>query len=386
MRSVCILGSTGSIGQQALEVITAFPDYFRVTALAADRQVDLLAAQARQTHAEVAVIGREALAPALRAALSGTSTRVLAGLDGLCEVANDSSSDVVLAAMVGAAGLLPLLTAARAGKTIALANKEPIVAAGELVMSAIRAGGAKLIPVDSEPSAIFQCLHGQDRDGVARLWITASGGALRHLSLAQLASVTPEQALRHPTWVMGPKITIDSATLMNKGLEVIEAHWLFDVPLTDIDIVIHPQSIVHSLVEFRDGALLAQLGMPSMRTPIQYALGYPERLPRNWAPLDLRTLGSLNFSTPDFSRFPCPALACNAARIGGDMPTCMNAANETAVAAFLSQRIGFLDIAQLVERAMTAHQATSSPTLETILATDLRVRHDVAQWCAMEDR
>ena len=383
MKSVCVLGSTGSIGRQTLDIISAFPDRFRVTALTADSQVERLAAQARQFHPQYAVIMREELAPALREALAGCDTRVLAGLDGLQEVAVDPACDIVIAAMVGAIGLLPLLAAISAGKTIALANKEPIVAAGQLIMEAVAEHHATLLPVDSEPSAIFQCLQGQHRGGLARVLLTASGGALKNLTPEQLAHVTPEQALRHPTWEMGSKITIDCATLMNKGLEVIEAHWLFGLPLGDIQIVIHPQSIVHSLVEFRDGSLLAQLGMPSMRTPIQYALGYPERLPHNWAPLDLFTTDTLTFAAPDFSRFPCPMLARQAALEGGTMPACLNAANEVAVAAFLEHRIGFPDIPRLVERAMAAHRSIARPSLETILAMDHAVREEVARWVRM---
>jgi len=380
MKSVCLLGSTGSIGRQALDIIAAFPDRFRVTALSANSRVELLAEQARRFTAPAAVIMREELAPALRETLAGTGTRVLAGMEGLQEIAADPEADIVLAGMVGAAGLLPLLAAARAGKTIALANKEPIVAAGELVMREIAEGGATLIPVDSEPSAIFQCLRGQDRGGLARLLLTASGGALRDLTPEQLKRVTPEQALRHPTWEMGPKITVDSATLMNKGLEVIEARWLFSVPLERIDIVIHPQSIVHSLVEFQDGSLLAQLGIPSMRTPIQYALGYPERLPHNWALLDLVKDGTLTFFEPDFSRFPCLMLARAAAEAGGTAPTCLNAADEVAVAAFLAGRIGFTDIHRLVEQALAGHSPIPHPMLDEILAVDRVVREKVGGW------
>ncbi len=382
MKSVCVLGSTGSIGTQALDILAAFPDRFRVTALTAHRQVELLAEQARRVHAGAAVIMDEALLPALRAALAGTETRALAGMDGLLEVAAEPACEIVLAAMVGAAGLLPLLAAARAGKTIALANKEPIVAAGQLVMQAVAEHGATLIPVDSEPSAIFQCLQGQDRGGVAELLLTASGGPLKAMSAEELERVTPEMALRHPTWSMGAKVTVDSATLMNKGLEVIEAHWLFGVPLAQIGIVIHPQSIIHSLVAFRDGSLLAQLGSPSMRTPIQYALGYPERLPHNWAPLSLAEVGSLTFAAPDFSRFPCPELARQAAVTGGTQPACLNAANEVAVAAFLAHRLGFLEIPRLVERALTAHRSIANPDLATVLAVDRAVREDVAHWIA----
>jgi 1-deoxy-D-xylulose-5-phosphate reductoisomerase len=372
-----LLGSTGSIGCQTLDVIAAFPDRFRVTALSAYSQVDLLADQARRFHASTAVIAREDLIPALREALAGTHTRVLGGMEGLCEVAANPAADMVVTAMVGAAGLLPLLAAAKAGKTIALANKEPLVAAGELVMAAVQEGQATLIPVDSEPSAIFQCLQGQDRCGLAKIILTASGGALKGLSPEQLERVTPEEALNHPTWRMGRKITIDSATLMNKGLEVIEAHWLFDVPIAQIHITIHPQSIVHSLVEFQDGSLLAQCGIPSMCTPIQYALGYPERLPHNWAPLDLEAVGTLTFQQPDFSRFPAPALARQAAAVGGTATTCLNAANEEAVIAFLDHHIGFMEIPRLVEKALTAHTPIPHPTLEQVLETDRKVRESV---------
>lgn len=380
MKSVCLLGSTGSIGCQALDIIAAFPERFSVQALSACSQVELLAEQARRFHAPIAVIMRKELAPALRELLAGTSTRVLAGMAGLVEAAADPDYDILLTGMVGADGLQPLLAAAVGGKTIALANKEPLVAAGELVMQAVETCGAEIIPVDSEPSAIFQCLQGQSRGGLAKLWLTASGGALKALTTEELERVTPEQALRHPTWSMGRKITVDSATLMNKGLEVIEAHWLFDVPVEQIDIVIHPQSIVHSLVEFRDGSLLAQLGRPSMRTPIQYALGYPERLPHNWAPLDLLTLGTLTFTAPDFTRFPCLALARDAALAGGIMPTCLNAANEAAVAAFLDHRIGFTAIPRLVERALTEQSNIPHPTLDEVLGVDREVKAKVREW------
>lgn len=382
MKSICILGSTGSIGRQALEIVAAFPDRFRVTAVAADRQVDLLAAQARRFGAARAVIMREALLPALRDALAGTDTEALCGMEALVDTAADPESDTVLAAMVGAAGLLPVMAAAAQGKRIALANKEPIVAAGPLMLDAVARGGAMLLPVDSEPSAIFQCLQGQDRGGLARLVLTASGGPFRGYTPEQLATVTPEQALDHPTWRMGQKITVDSATLMNKGLEVIEARWFFDLPLDHIDIVIHPQSIIHSLVEFQDGSLLAQLGMPSMCTPIQYALSYPERLPHNWAPLDLARIGTLQFQAPDFSRFPCLALARQAGNIGGTMPAVLNAANEVAVSAFLDHRIGFMEIPCVIERLMAKHTPMASPTLDDILAVDRETRELADAWVA----
>ncbi|MHB9024930.1 MAG: 1-deoxy-D-xylulose-5-phosphate reductoisomerase [Armatimonadota bacterium] len=379
MRSICLLGATGSIGSQALDIIAAFPDRFRVSALAAHSQVEPLAAAARRFNAQAAVIACEELLPDLQRALAGSGIRALAGMDGLLEVAA-GDYDILLAAMVGAAGLLPLLKAAELGKTITLANKEPIVAAGGLVMQAVADGGATLIPVDSEPSAIFQCLQGQDCPALAKIILTASGGPLKGLTPEQLEAVTPEQALRHPTWQMGAKITVDSATLMNKGLEVIEAHWLFGLPPAQIGVVIHPQSIIHSLVEFHDGSLLAQLGIPTMRTPIQYALSYPERLPHNWAPLDLQQIGTLTFSAPDFSRFPCLALAREAAVQGGTLPTCLNAADEAAVAAFLAGQIGFMDIPRLVERALAAHQRIESPTLDDVLSVDQTVRVQVAHW------
>jgi 1-deoxy-D-xylulose-5-phosphate reductoisomerase len=380
MKAVSVLGSTGSIGRQTLDIIAAFPDRFRIAALTADSQVALLAAQARQFGAPVAVIGRPDLLPALRDALTGTSTRALAGLEGVCTAAALPEADLVMAALVGAIGLRPLLVALEAGKCVALANKEPLVAAGALVMATAARTQAPLLPVDSEPSAIFQCLQGQDRASIARLWLTASGGALKGLSTEALAAVTPAQALRHPTWTMGPKITIDSATLMNKGLELIEAHWLFGLPLSRIQFVIHPQSLVHSLVEFHDGALLAQLGTPTMHTPIQYALSYPERLPRDWAPLDLLHLSGLTFHAPDFSRFPCPALARTAGEIGGTAPTCLNAANEVAVQAFLDGHLTFCAIPQLIERALTAHTPIPAPSLEEILAVDQEVRAETKTW------
>lgn len=383
MKSLCILGSTGSIGRQALDIVAKFPDRFAIIALTANSQVTLLAAQARQFHARYAVIMREELASQLTALLVGTSTQVLAGMEGLLQVATMRECDMVVAAMVGAVGLQPILAAAQAGKAIALANKEPIVAAGEMIMKAVADGQATLLPVDSEPSAIFQCLQGHDRAGLARIWLTASGGALQHLSLEELTKVTPQQALKHPTWAMGEKITIDSATLMNKGLEVIEAHWLFNVPLQDIQVVIHPQSIIHSFIEFHDGVFLAQLGMPCMRTPIQYALSYPERLVNNWASLDLTQLNTLTFMQPDFSRFPCPRLAQQAAITGGTMPACLNAANEVAVMAFLQERIGFREIPQLVERALEDHQMIAHPDLTTILAVDVETREKVMRWAGI---
>lgn len=383
MKSVCVLGSTGSIGQQTLDILAEFPDRFAVSALTANSQVELLATQARRFRPRCAVIMRTDLAPVLADALAGTETRVLAGMSGLLEATADPACDLVLTAMVGSIGLLPLLAAAEAGKTIALANKEPLVAAGRLVMETVARHGATLLPVDSEPSAIFQCLQGQDRGGLARILLTASGGALKALRHEELARVTPEEALRHPTWAMGPKITIDSATLMNKGLEIIEAHWLFAVPLQQIQVIIHPQSVVHSLVEFQDGSLLAQLGTPSMRTPIQYALGYPARLPYNWAPLDLFQTRELTFAAPDFARFPCPMLAGQAAIEGGTMPACLNAANEAAVAAFLERRIGFLDIPRLIERALVAHDSIPHPSLDDILAVDREVRVRVARWTGL---
>ena len=374
VKGVAILGSTGSIGRQTLGVIEAACDRFAAVALAAARNVEALAAQARRFRPELAAVLDESLAPELEARLEGAGVRVAAGSQGVAEAATLSGAEVVVGAISGMAGLAPVLAAIRSGKRLALANKEPLVAAGGIVMAEARRCGAEIIPVDSEHSAVFQCLLGHRREEVRRLILTASGGALRDLSQAQLSAVTPRQALAHPTWDMGPKVTVDSATLMNKGLEVIEAQWLFGVPVDAIEVVMHRQSIVHSLVEFVDGATLAQLSQPDMRLPIQYALGFPQRVPIRRGALEMRDLSELTFGAVDLDRYPCLRLAYEAARRGGTAPAALNAADEVAVQAFLAGRIGFLDIARIIESALDQHAPGPADTLERVVAADMEVR------------
>lgn len=374
MKKIAILGATGSIGRQTVDVVLAHPDNFAVTTVTANRSVDELAQIAIAVGAKKAVIADESLYNELKIALTGTSIEVAAGRNEIVNAAI-GDDDIIMAAMVGAAGLSPLIAALRAGKTIALANKEPLVAAGEIIMDTAKKNGATIIPVDSEPSAIFQCMMGQSIKSLAKIWLTASGGALKHLSSFELERVTPDMALQHPTWQMGRKITIDSATLMNKGLEMIEAHWLFGVPACDIEIIIHPQSILHSLVEFCDGTMLAQMGLPTMLTPIQFALGYPDRLAKNWAPLRLAELGMVTFQQLDTTRFPAPDIARKAIEIGGNCPACLNAANEIVVEAFLNKKIGFMDITRVVAKMLDTYQSIiNNPTLDDLINTDNEVR------------
>ena len=372
-RSISLLGSTGSIGRQTLEVAAALD--LPVRALTAHRSVELLEEQARRFQPELAVCVDEAAAADLKVRLSDTSVRVLSGEEGLLEAAALPSADTVVTAVVGIAGLRPTLAAIRAGKRIALANKETMVCAGELVMAEARRWGAEIVPVDSEHSAIFQCLQGcKDRGEVKRLILTASGGPFFGRSREELEGVTLEQALKHPNWAMGAKITVDSATLMNKGLEFIEAMRLYELPPEKISIVVHRESIVHSLVEYCDNAVLAQLGAADMRLPIQYALTWPERAPGPAEPLDLLTCPSLTFQAPDPEAFPCLALALEAARTGGTATAILNGANEAAVGLFLDRRIGFMDIARQVERAMEQVPVIQSPDLEEIFQADQAAR------------
>ena len=372
-RSISLLGSTGSIGRQTLEVAAALD--LPVRALTAHRSVELLEEQARRFQPELAVCVDEAAAADLKVRLSDTSVRVLSGEEGLLEAAALPSADTVVTAVVGIAGLRPTLAAIRAGKRIALANKETMVCAGELVMAEARRWGAEIVPVDSEHSAIFQCLQGcKDRGEVKRLILTASGGPFFGRSREELEGVTLEQALKHPNWAMGAKITVDSATLMNKGLEFIEAMRLYELPPEKISIVVHRESIVHSLVEYCDNAVLAQLGAADMRLPIQYALTWPERAPGPAEPLDLLTCPSLTFQAPDPEAFPCLALALEAARTGGTATAILNGANEAAVGRFLDRRIGFMDIARQVERAMAEVPVIQSPDLEEIFQADQAAR------------
>ncbi|MFZ5449693.1 MAG: 1-deoxy-D-xylulose-5-phosphate reductoisomerase [Thermodesulfobacteriota bacterium] len=381
MKRLAILGSTGSIGQSTLAVVAEHPEEFAVAGLAAGQNAQVLAEQIRQFRPALVSVQDKAVAAQLRELLSRDGNlELLWGPEGAREVAVASGADLVVSAMVGAVGLEPTLAAIQAGLPIALANKETLVAAGSLVMAAAKKRGVPIIPVDSEHSAIFQALHGQRPEDVQVLWLTASGGPFRAWDLERLRQATPAQALKHPNWNMGAKITIDSATMMNKALEVIEASVLFGLPVDKVGVYIHPQSIVHSLVEFVDGSVIAQLGVPDMRLPIAYALTYPRRLPLNSPPLDLCQIGQLTFETPDTTRFPGLALGYAAAKTGGTMPAVLNAANEMAVAAFLQGRLKFMGIPETVEAAMNAHEPQPLESLEQILTVNRWARdyaHDL---------
>ncbi len=380
-KNVVVLGSTGSIGKQALEVIGWFPDRFKLVGLATNQNIELLEEQVAAHGVPFAAVADLAAAKEFGRRSRGSGVVCLPGHAGLKELASLPDADLILVAVSGIAGLVPTLEAISSGKTVAMANKEALVAGGSLVMSAAESRGVQVIPVDSEHSAIHQCLlRGERRAGarpggrghisVARLIITGSGGPFHGMTGEQLRDVTPEQALRHPTWQMGAKITIDSATLMNKGLEVIEARWLFDVDYPDIEVLIHPQSIVHGLVVYQDGAVIAQLGRPDMRVPIQYALMFPERIANRLEPLDLAGAAQLTFAKPDLETFHCLALAIEAGKAGGTMPAVLNAANEVAVMGFLQGKIPFLSIAKVVEGAMSSHAVIPSPGLDEILNAD----------------
>jgi len=378
-RRIAVLGSTGSIGRQALEVIAAFPDRFQVVALACHRSADQVVAQSRRFRPGLVAVVDPAAAERAAEELNGTGVDVASGPEGLLRCAALAEADVVLAAMTGIAGLPAVWEAVRAGKTVALANKEPLVVAGHLIMPEAKRAGARLVPVDSEHSAIFQLLLGQDRAAVTRVVLTASGGAFRELPAEALETVTPAQALAHPTWQMGPKVTVDSATLMNKGLEIIEAHWLFGLRPDQIEVILHPESIVHSLVEFGDGSVLAQLANPDMRLPIQFALSYPERLPRPEPPVDLARLGALNFAPLSATRWPCVRLAREALAAGGTAPAVLNAADEVAVSWFLEGRIRFTEIPGIIERALARHAARPADSIEALLAVDAEVRESLSR-------
>lgn len=377
MKKLAILGSTGSIGTQTLDVVRFHPEDFQAVALAANRNVDLIEKQAREFKPLLAVMGEEKAAEELRTRLADTDIRVLSGMDGLIQMARMEESDILVTAIVGMIGIRPTLAAIEAGKYIALANKETLVTAGHLIIPAAHERKVRILPVDSEHSAIFQCLHGENRGQIEKLLITASGGPFRGMKRDQLKAMKPEDALKHPTWSMGAKITIDSATLVNKGLEVMEARWLFGVDLDHIQVVVQPQSIIHSMVEFKDGAILAQLGSPDMRLPIQYALYYPERRPMPGERLDFTKLTSIEIARPDMETFLGLPLAIKAAKTGGSMPTAFNAANEAAVTKFLAHKIGFLDIYDLIIGAMEAHKVIESPDLDQILDTEQEARNFV---------
>jgi 1-deoxy-D-xylulose-5-phosphate reductoisomerase len=386
MQRITILGSTGSIGTSTLDVVARHPDRFQVFALTANRQADLLFRQCQQFKPKYAVLLDERAATQLqhRVHEAGLKIEVLSGAAALEQVSVLPEVDAVMAAIVGAAGLQPTLAAARAGKKILLANKEILVMAGNVFMDAVRSSGSTLLPIDSEHNAIFQALpRGYDGDlagnGVRRILLTASGGPFRNTPLSELHDVTPQQACAHPNWVMGRKISVDSATMMNKGLEVIEAHWLFGASADDIQVVVHPQSVIHSLVEYVDGSVLAQLGNPDMRTPIAYGLAYPERITSGVAALDLFKVATLDFVAPDFDRFPCLELAYQALRAAGTAPAVLNAANEVAVEAFLAGQISFLDIPRVLESVLNAIPVNPVESLDDVLGADVESRRAAIQ-------
>ena len=377
---ISVLGSTGSIGTQVLDVVRRLgQDRVRVVGLAAQSNSRLLIEQAREFRPETVCIGDEALLADVLAALAGIGSRVVAGKSGFDEIATLDKADRVVVSVAGTPGLSPTLAAIEAGKSIALASKEVLVAAGHLVMDAAARKGVPVLPIDSEHSAIFQCLNGEDRRSIERILLTASGGAFRNTPKHELANMTAEQALAHPTWTMGKKVTVDSATLMNKGLEIIEAKWLFGVEPEAIEVVVHSQSIVHSMVRYADGSIIAQMGLPDMRLPIQYALLYPERVNTDLPRLDLLAMGPLTFEPVDMDKFECLALAVEASRTGGTMCVVMNAADEVAVGLFLDGRIGFLDIPRIVREVMRKHTPNASPPLDEIVAVDAEARRVAAE-------
>jgi 1-deoxy-D-xylulose-5-phosphate reductoisomerase len=378
-RGISILGSTGSIGTNTLKVVERFPDRFRVVGLAAGRQIDRLLEQIDRHRPEIVAVATAEDAERVRSEFS--SIRTFHGVDGMVEVATHPDTDFVMSATVGAVGLVPTLRAIEARKTVGLANKETLVMAGELMTRAVTASGSALLPVDSEHNAVHQCLDGR-KDKVKRIWLTASGGPFRLSTIEEMRRATKAEALKHPTWSMGRKISIDSATMMNKGLEIIEAHWLFGVPADRVRVVVHPQSTIHSMVELEDGSFLAQLGATDMKLPIQYALTYPERVETGLPPLDLDSPLSLDFHPPDHERFPAIGLAYRALATGGTAPAALNAANEVAVEAFLNDRIGFLSIADILAETMSRLPAVAVTDLDTVLEADLRAREEAERLVA----
>lgn len=374
MKRIAILGSTGSIGKQALDVIKQHPDQFEAYVLTAGNNAELLVEQAIEFQPNCVVIANESKYDAVSAALQNYPIKVYAGSEALCQVVENQAIDIVLTAMVGFAGLRPTVAAIKAHKTLALANKETLVVAGSIIQKLCLDNKVSILPVDSEHSAIFQCLNGEQYNRIQRILLTASGGPFRKMSKEQLEGVTPEQALKHPNWKMGAKITIDSASMMNKGFEMIEAHWLYNVAPKDIQVVVHPESVIHSAVEFEDGAVIAQLGTPDMRLPIQYAFSFPKRLLLQTERLDLFKLQSLHFEEADAERFPCLRLAYEAIEQGGNMPCILNAAGEVTNLAFRNKQIGFMDMPKFIEKAMHEAQFIANPTLDDLFATDKAIR------------
>jgi 1-deoxy-D-xylulose-5-phosphate reductoisomerase len=381
MKTLSILGSTGSIGVSTLDIVAAYPDRFTIAAMTAGRNLELFARQIRQFTPRIAAVASVEDVARLKEMCTGLDVEILGGIDGLIAAATAEEAEMVVAAIVGAAGLAPTAAAVRAGKDIALANKETLVTAGHLFMEMIAEYGVKLYPVDSEHSAVFQSIEGHRSEDISKIILTASGGPFLNTPAEKLASVTVRDALNHPNWSMGRKITIDSATMMNKGLEVIEARWLFDAPVEKIDVNIHPQSIIHSMVEYIDGCVIAQLGTPDMKAPIAYALSYPERVATGVKPLDLTTFSGLTFFKPDMAKFRCLALAYRAINDGESMPAVMNAANEIAVEAFLAGKIGFVQIAEVIERTMDAHKPHDLKTIDEVLLADSWGRAKARDFC-----
>lgn len=381
MKKIALLGSTGSIGTSTLEVVAQHPDEFQIVGLSAGSNIELLASQVKQFRPEIVSVGKPEYMEQLREYIGDAwLPEIVYGKEGLIQVASHASANFVMTAVVGSVGVEPTLSAIKAGKTIGLANKETLVSAGHIVMEAAKKHNVAIIPVDSEHSAIFQSLQGNSMDDVARIILTASGGSFRHLSRDELKQVSIQDALNHPNWNMGAKVTIDSATMMNKGLEVLEAHWLFGLPFEQIECVLHYESIIHSMVEYKDRAVIAQLGTPDMKVPIQYALSYPRRLDLKTQPLDLISCGTLHFARMDFDRYPMLQLAYECGKRGGTLPTVMNAANEVAVERFLKNDISFLQIEELVKTVCEKHDVASNPELEVIFAADRWAREQAYQW------
>lgn len=375
-KRIAILGSTGSIGCSALDLLRQIPERFEIVGLTANENISLLRKQVEEWQPRVIAVMDEEKCKEIRTSINLRKTDVLSGIEGISEVAVRKDVDLVLSAIVGSAGLTPTMAAIEAGKQIALASKEPVVMAGELLMAEVTRRGATLIPVDSEPNAIFQCLQGRKKESIRRLIVTASGGPFRNLSREEMSRVTPEEALSHPAWKMGKKISVDSATMVNKGLEVIEAHYMFGIPVSKIGVVVHPEAKIHGMVEFIDGNILAVIGVTDMRAPIQYALTYPEKIPTPIKPLDLSQISPLTFQTPDTAKFPGLQCGYEAAEAGGTMPAVLNAANEIAVAAFIERKIGFLDITDLCRKVMSKHKAGQKPGMEEILEADRWAREE----------
>jgi len=379
MKKINILGSTGSIGTNALDVIAKHPKEFSVTGLAAHSNAALLVKQARKFRPKTVAICDESKANGVRKALSGKGIKVLGGYEGVNELAGYDEADITLVSIVGAAGLIPTLRAIHSVKTVALANKEPLVMAGQIITATARQRGVRILPVDSEHSAIFQCLNGHNREDIRKIYLTGSGGPLKDMEARKFHALSPEKVVNHPRWKMGKKISVDSATLMNKGLEIIEARWLFGVGVDKIDVLIHPEAIIHSMVEFVDGSIMAQLSQTDMRLPIMYAFSYPRRVKSVLPALDFVKLGKFTFSPPDFGKFPCLKMAYEAAKKGGSAPVALNAANEVAVLAFLDKKIKFTRIPSIIEKVLSSHKTNSEPSLNEILEIDAWARQQAGR-------